>query len=213
MTNFRKALENCELSDLACEGYHFSYSNRRRGPEEVQARLDRVVVNQKWRRLFLNARARYIVPLVSDHLVVFIDTSGRLRVRSKRLFRFEEVWLKHPEFKIDLQAFWDSQNGDSQSWSWRLKQCSHFLKNLNTSHYGNIRKRIERLKEEAEKIRTGDRTEENVEKEKEILAELDDWLSKEEVMWKQRARVEWIKYGDRNTAFFHARASQRKKRN
>ncbi|KAL9678404.1 hypothetical protein QQ045_016248 [Rhodiola kirilowii] len=32
-------------------------------------------------------------------------------------------------------------------------------------------------------------------------------------MWKQRARVEWIKYGNRNTAFFHARASQRRKRN
>ncbi|CAM8987641.1 unnamed protein product [Rhodiola kirilowii] len=213
MTNFRRALEDCDLSDLCCEGPQFSFSNRRKGQDEVQAKLDRVVVNQGWRMLFPKARARYIAPNSSDHLVVFIDTDGRTKGRRKRMFRFEEMWLKHPGFKRDLHDFWKSQNGNRLKWAAKLKNCSQFLKSWNSMHYGDIRKKIEKLKEELEEVKREDRTEEIVAKERSITEELDDWLAKEEVMWKQRARVEWIKYGDRNTAFFHARASQRRKRN
>ncbi|KAL9674605.1 hypothetical protein QQ045_030877 [Rhodiola kirilowii] len=98
-------------------------------------------------------------------------------------------------------------------WSDRLKDCNQFLKKWNAKHYGKIRKRVEKLKEELEIVRTEDRSVDKAVREKELADELDDWLAKEEVMWKQRARVKWIKYGDTNTAFFHARASQRRKRN
>ncbi|KAL9673108.1 hypothetical protein QQ045_029361 [Rhodiola kirilowii] len=199
MTNFRRTLEDCELSDLSYEGYPFSFLNRRKGKDEE---LDRAMVNERWRRLFPKARARFIVLLSSDHLVMLIDTSGKTKGRRKRMFRFEEMWLKHPEFKKDLHEFWASQRGGSQDWSAKLMKCKQYLKKWNSKNYGDIRKRIETLKNEMEIVRMKERTEEVIVREKELVEELDEWLAEEEVMWKQRARVEWTKYGDKTRLTF-----------
>uniref|UniRef100_A0A2N9GDB5 Reverse transcriptase domain-containing protein n=1 Tax=Fagus sylvatica TaxID=28930 RepID=A0A2N9GDB5_FAGSY len=46
-----------------------------------------------------------------------------------------------------------------------------------------------------------------------LKKELHNLLAKEERLWRQRSRVEWLKAGDKNTRYFHCRATQRQRRN
>lgn len=41
----------------------------------------------------------------------------------------------------------------------------------------------------------------------EIKLDLNFEVDKEEIFWEQRARVNWLRMGDRNTSFFHRSAS------
>ena len=43
--------------------------------------------------------------------------------------------------------------------------------------------------------------------------EINEVMLREEIMWNQRSRALWIKYGDRNTKFFHATANNRQRKN
>lgn len=42
--------------------------------------------------------------------------------------------------------------------------------------------------------------------------EINEILIREEIIWNQRSRALWIKWDDRNTSFFHATASQRRRK-
>jgi hypothetical protein len=52
----------------------------------------------------------------------------------------------------------------------------------------------------------------DVEKEIQVKADIHSFLEQEEVKWKQRAKENWMKFGDRNTKFFHARENQKNSR-
>ena len=45
------------------------------------------------------------------------------------------------------------------------------------------------------------------------MRELNILMDKEARMWLQRSKVQWAKYGDRNSRYFHARATQRLRKN
>ncbi|KAH1056991.1 hypothetical protein J1N35_035056 [Gossypium stocksii] len=46
-----------------------------------------------------------------------------------------------------------------------------------------------------------------------IPEELESVLHHEELLWRQKARCDWLVFGDHNTRFFHRRTLQRRKHN
>lgn len=49
--------------------------------------------------------------------------------------------------------------------------------------------------------------------EKHLKQELNNLLEQEDLRWRQRAKVDWLKGGDCNSKYFHASVKQRRRRN
>ena len=50
-------------------------------------------------------------------------------------------------------------------------------------------------------------------KEKQLIEEFNNTLVQEELLWFQKSREQWVKFGDRNTKFFHVQTLVRRKHN
>lgn len=72
---------------------------------------------------------------------------------------------------------------------------------------------IKKLQKHVERLNTREYTEECRADLLTASRQLDDLFLKQEIYWAQRSRVAWLKHGDKNTKFFHSKASQRRRKN
>ena len=72
---------------------------------------------------------------------------------------------------------------------------------------------IKKLQQQLDSLNKAETTEGNRARYLEVHRRMDDLLLKQEIYWTQRSRIPWLKYGDKNTKFFHSKASQRRQRN
>lgn len=92
-----------------------------------------------------------------------------------------------------------------------ISSCRKALGEWRRHHNLNSAKQVEELKEKVEGLYSNDDA--TTEEITEALKELSDALKAEEMFWKQKSRVFWLREGDRNTIFFHALTKQRRVRN
>ena len=95
----------------------------------------------------------------------------------------------------------------------KIDKCGRELKRWERDHFGNIRntlkeKRKELAKAEKEALRTGLNF-----RIQELKREITDLVDKENRLWLQRSKVLWAQQGDRNSKYFHSRATQRWRKN
>ncbi|KAL9672118.1 hypothetical protein QQ045_028366 [Rhodiola kirilowii] len=83
MKNFRDCLDDCELSDIGFKGRPFTYSNRRKGENELNAHLDTVVANDRWRTSYPQAVVKHGFAHSSYHSPVILCLKGEVRKKQQ----------------------------------------------------------------------------------------------------------------------------------
>jgi hypothetical protein len=75
-----------------------------------------------------------------------------------------------------------------------------------------IKKELKYLRRKLERLLLANNPDDNDEIST-VQGYMDKLLIREEMMWLQRSRITWLRYVDRNTSFFHRKASNRARKN
>ena len=95
----------------------------------------------------------------------------------------------------------------------KIDKCGKDLTWWNRNVFGNVRRELERLKKLLVEAKSVAMVSGNNFWVRQLKKEIEVLLDRESTMWTQRSRLLWARNGDRNTKYFHSRATTRFRRN
>ena len=198
---------------LNTSGPYFTWSKN--AQSNIDSRLDRALCSIEWFDIWHSVSCTALTKHVSDHTPLLLKADN-VAVSGPKPFRFISAWSLHPTFEEVVANSWSKPVHAScpmVSIQLKLKQLKYDLKVWNTDVFGNIHVKVKEANDQLQKIQmdidvsghspTLDKLE------GEAQANLISALHTQEVFWKEKSRVKWLKDGDRSTAFFHRIARQR----
>ena len=207
---FKTMLANCGMIDFPFKGNAMSWAGRRKNGR-VQCRLDRAVGNEDWHNLFSHTEVEYLLRWGSDHRQVLARIKSQAS-RPRRNFRFDKRWFGKEGFSTAVKNGWGrSDQHHPGNLVERLYRCRKAISVWKRSNLSNNEKLIELLKEKIDKAQCDDNM--TAEEELELKWQLCAAYGEEEIYWRQKSRAIWLREGDRNTKYFHAKTKQRRARN
>lgn len=212
---FNSTLNDCDLLDLGYHGNKFTWANNQESDHHIKERLDRYCANPHWINYFPRYTNFHLLRFTSDHSPILLEFWDKFFCRQnnhkkKKIIKFEELWSHDKEsFKI-VKNSWNQAMGDS---AFKGQATLHQLHVWGHQKFGDIPNKIRKLQETLGKLKDKVPNNDIMAQIVEVEKQLNSVILQEEVWWAQRAKTQWLKYGDYNTKFFHFKASQRKKKN
>jgi hypothetical protein len=182
------------------------------------SRLDRFLVSPDWEFSYPGLVQKKLLRVCSDHAPIIL-MRGCLQ-NGKCPFKFENMWLKEEGFVDKVRSWWSSfsfMGSPSFILAKKLRALKGEIKRWNREVFGNVGARNKAWTEEVEELdRLGEvrrLSEEEMERRRVLVADLEASLLQEEISWRQKSRVRWLKEGDKCTKFFHQVASANRRNN
>lgn len=204
---FQDVVDCCNLQDMGFEGYPFTWSNGREGGANVQLKLDSAFSTESLLLKFPFFKLIHGCRNGSDQFPLFIemDSASLAPSNRNRIFRFEEAWTREIGCSDCIKQAW--RNGDELNAN--LSRVQKELCKANLLGVTDFKKLIKNLEWSLETYQSLPLTPHNLDRQKQLCSDINDLLEREELWYRQCSRIEWLQFGDKNTKFFHKKASQR----
>uniref|UniRef100_A0A803QEG0 Reverse transcriptase domain-containing protein n=1 Tax=Cannabis sativa TaxID=3483 RepID=A0A803QEG0_CANSA len=202
------------LINLPIQGDQLTWDNHRSGVSHVKSALDKGIVNGDWIKLFPKAILRSVQTCNSDHRPLCLSF-GRDVEKFRRTFRFEEGWTRDERSKLVVSQAWNSvvHNWAPARIFKKIGATRVALIHWHKTQYGKVDASIKDLEcklNTLQRLPVGSR---DWKVECEVRKALNEALERREIYWKQRARVSWLREGDKCSKFFFLSATIRGRRN
>ncbi|KAJ4959116.1 hypothetical protein NE237_026227 [Protea cynaroides] len=109
MFSFRFMLGTCQFQDLQSHSLVFTWSNKWKDPDNIRIELDRVAANLDWLSLYEDTAVLVQTVVGSDHNPTILDSGGG-KTFGSRLWRFESMWFRHPDYAQTAERDWISDH-------------------------------------------------------------------------------------------------------
>jgi len=213
--DFNHFIENNGLLDIPAMGKKYTWFKTN---GTAKSKLDRCMVSDEWLQIW-PASKQYVQPrTVSDHCALVLKAWEK--DWDPKLFRSFDVWLMEPDFKLMVKSKWDSYHvqGDSMSiLKDKMKLLKADLKVWNRNTFGYLETSKKRIVSTIEELDAKDENDAldgigNLRR-MELFSQLGLVDKKLDSIYRQKARVNWSKYGDTNSKFFHSAIRWRRLKN
>ncbi|KAL0004665.1 hypothetical protein SO802_012226 [Lithocarpus litseifolius] len=211
---FREVLDECNLLDLGFSGNKFTWSRSFPNGGMVWERLDRAVSSADWYDLFPATCVQTLACVSSDHNPICIHLGG-IEVKSARPWRFEQMWLEDLGCRDTVVRTWgrDVLGSPIELVVSKLEACQKSLAIWSRNSFCHVRREITEKKKMLRAAERDAAMGRRVDHFLKLKTDIVDLLRLEEKMWHQRSKEHWMISGDRNSKYFHTKASQRFRRN
>ena len=186
-------MEICGLGDLGFAGLPYTYDNQRSGRANVKVRLDRAVANNTWRGAFADAKVEHLVAPSSDHLAILLKCVHEEPppAMGRRCRQYKVMWERDPSLPEVIMDTWRELGsllhlGEVAD---GLKSMMKRLQDWSRKKFGNVIKEINKSRSRLEELMSMNADRKKIREANDRLNEL---LYREEMLWMQRSRIEWL---------------------
>ena len=216
MQLFRDIINEYGFLDMGYKGNPFTWKKFFSDGRTIAELLDRCLATNEWLVRFGGSMVHHLTCSTSDHSPLWIIPENLEVATLEKPFRFEEMWLVEKGCLDTIKAEWvkckNNINGPSSIVK-RIEDYGKALTKWSRNSFGSVRGELKHKRKllaqaELEALTTGVNF-----KARMLKAEVNDLLDKETRMWFQRSRSLWAVHGDKNSKYFHRKATQRVRKN
>ncbi|MQL99123.1 hypothetical protein Taro_031842 [Colocasia esculenta] len=209
MVDFNAFMHASSLVNAEFVGSPFTWVNNCTVQASIKARLDRFLMNSAFVNNYQGFNVNHLIKCTSDHspLLASIVTDTRPPAR----FVFQAMWTYHDSFLDVIKLTWNEYTtwhpNPFTTFFMKLKAVKQALRVWNKNTFGNVENNVKRLElEVALHQDTFDclPSQENRAALNKVSANYKKALICLDTFWAQKAWMNWLENGDRNSGFYHA---------
>nr|GEV14518.1 hypothetical protein [Tanacetum cinerariifolium] len=207
MREFKECVEDIEVMDVQHSGLQFTWSQKPKGIDGVLKKIDRVMANLMFTDTFAGSYAIFKPYRISDHAPSVLCIPTVLKPKPKP-FKFYNLITSNENFRRVVMEGWSTYISGFHKYrvTKKLKLLKKPLRKL-LYEKGNLHNNVNQLRNDLDQVQTrldldpfnaAIRDEEAL-----VLAAFNEACLMEEKFLKQKSKIDWLREGDSNSAYFH----------